>query len=789
MTTKLTSYSKISDQSWSDLLTEDWGGYQPPLTINLPIQPAHSPDIIHVNGSLTVCRRRIVPGLKCEDTAAYSAARRNEAMLVEFALGDPPTVPDFRRSQLSIEQGRYPLARISHCTYAVAPPKYALVNGLHFEFEYFCSPLPGPRQNLLWINCAVTSDADVPVQAHVRAKLAYPPEEDIFNYHYVPFYWDATKYPPCDKVSLRGRLILREDCVIGKVVPSGFAFEWEKEREFSEQGYKGDIFFIPTALRYRSVRDAIHFHAELSPGETKRFQMALFTNYEQITPAHLEALEATDVVGGRASSLSHFQSLTPGDVAELVCPAGRWDEILKHQAISTLQLLIRFPGSSELVPTQGGSSERHFVWVWEAVCMLMPLLRLGRFQPVRESLDYIFSLQDAGCPPKGRLTSTAGAIGTTGPKWMNTTGAALALASDYYRYSRDKDFLEVYLPKIQKALNWIVGELRATRKLNPDGTRPLTHGLMPFGCATDGDEGYGVAFTDAYTFWGFSKAVDLLEDLNHAQAQEYRRELECYRSDISAAVEGLTRSDGFIERKIVTGDKDEVICRQFDNLIGAFHLAFSGALDVASPAFQKYVNYFEKHMAHGAFTSKMDREIMYMGIGEWAWQDIYLRLGEWKKAFVAVQVNLKYGMTPDTHQVQERFSITDPAFFPWQPNGSGNGKVMDMILKSFYFEHGATVTLLAGIPFAWLRGNGITALHNLHTARGSVDIEAKMRDDGACELLLSADSAGAMPRNIRIPDHFKVRTPSHAIRELGGNFFEPMKDCSAVTFTLTPIDT
>lgn len=42
-------------------------------------------------------------------------------------------------------------------------------------------------------------------------------------------------------------------------------------------------------------------------------------------------------------------------------------------------------------------------------------------------------------------------------------------------------------------MGWTVGELRATRKLNPDGSRPLHYGLMPFGCATDGDIGRIVA--------------------------------------------------------------------------------------------------------------------------------------------------------------------------------------------------------------------------------------------------------------------------------------------------------
>ena len=194
------------------------------------------------------------------------------------------------------------------------------------------------------------------------------------------------------------------------------------------------------------------------------------------------------------------------------------------------------------MPTQGGSSERFFVWVWEAGDMLRPMIRTGHFESVRKSLDYIFSLQDGGFPPEGRFTTLDGAIGTTGPKWICTTGAALTLACDYYRYSHDKEFLEQYLPKIIKASRWIVGELRATRKLNADGTRPLYYGLMPFGVSTDGDIGYVVAMTDTYTFLGLEKTVNMLEELNDPDAGELRNELELYKGDLVITIKGIKPS-------------------------------------------------------------------------------------------------------------------------------------------------------------------------------------------------------------------------------------------------------
>ena len=106
-------------------------------------------------------------------------------------------------------------------------------------------------------------------------------------------------------------------------------------------------------------------------------------------------------------------------------------------------------------------------------------------------------------------------------------------------------------------------------------------------------------------------------------------------------------------------------------------------------------------MMDGFFCGRMNEEVVYMGIGEFTWHGTYLRLGEWKKAFAAMRTNLRYGITPDAFQVQERFSRRNPAFTPWQPNASGNGRILEMMLNCLYFEHDGMATLLGGVPFPW----------------------------------------------------------------------------------------
>lgn len=773
------TYPEISQTTWDDLLAHDWGGYTPPLTVHLPIQPVHSPDFVHVDCALNAMRRRVYPRVSSREPERIREIQKLPTFIVQFALDDPPFVPDLHRTRLSLAEGRFPVAQAEYFAW-----------DLLYRFEYACIPTADETQTMLSIRCRVKNEGHASARAHIRAKVNIQCERDVCDYHYVPFYWDATKWKPCDLVRLEGDQLLTSQGQIGRVVAGDCACTWEETAQFAEADYNkkfgyGAPYFVTPPLRLMRLDHTMHFEKDLAPDQEAECVVLLLTNIEGATESHRHALRAADAPRCRAAALAHFRSQLPAQPAELVFPTERWEDIFTACQLSTLQLLVKFPGENKLMPTQGGSSERNFVWVSEAFSMMLPMLALGHTEPVRRVLDYIFSLQDGGYPPEGRLASLAGAIGTTGPRWLNSTGSALVLAADYYLYTRDENYLREYLPKIKRAADWIARELRATRQLNPDGSRPLWYGLMPFGVGTDADVGYIVAYTDSYTYWGLSKTVNLLDAIGDARATEFRQLLNEYRGDLGHAIAGLTRPDGFIERAIRTGVADERIDAKFIQICNASHLAFCGAMSEQSAAFRKFTEYFEEHMADGLFLGKLDREVMYLGLAEGVWQEIYLRLGQWKKAFAAMRTNLRYGMTPDTWQVQERFSKTCPAFAPWQPNGSGNGRVLKMILNALYFEHDGVATLLGNIPFAWLRRNGTTALHNLRTPRGRLGLEVVMRDARSGTVRLTADPAEAMPGSIRFPMHLQAQTVSSGLRAVEGDAFAVARGAKAAEFVLT----
>ena len=771
-------FSDLNSRSWFDLLETKEFQYRPPYTVNLLIQPVHSPSWIYVNPSMTVSRRYVSNGLT-NNVEKTLAAQRQEDMVMQFAFDDPAFMPDFNQVKLSLADNRYPVASADY---------YA--NDIYYHIEYMVTSLDD-AQSVLLVNVSVKNESASEKQANVRVKLGYYPENEIFDYHYIPFFWDHTKWKPYDQISMQGNEIYKKNKKIGQVIPGTMEVEWETSKTYTDKDYDDILYpqvwfgsgYVLPPYRLKDIQDVIHAHRPIKQNETVCFSLKLLIDDVHATERHFERLVALSPDRIRSEALDGFKEGLAGDVTRLDFEKDHWPDIFSVMQLGIKQLLVKYPGETAYQPTQGGSTERFYVWVFEAVHMLRSLLRVGQFEDVRKGLDFIFSLQDAGCPPVGRFTTTAGSVGTTGPRWANTTGMALVLACEYYLYSRDEEFLHQYLPKILKAAHWIEGEVKATRQLRLDGTRPLTYGLMPFAVGCDADNGFCVSDTDLYTFWGFNKTVALLESIRHAEAKELGVQLDLYHADLLYAIDHLKEPNGYINRIIVEEGVKQEIQPKFEIGDSMTPIALVGIMNPWDETFLNFMRFFENHYSDGRFMGGMDREIMYMNQCEHYWQQIYLKLGEWKKAFVVTQTCLRYGMSQDTYQTSERISKRNPAFAPWQPNGSANGRIIDLILNSFYFENDAdTITLLGAIPFKWIEDAGSASVKYLFTLTGKVDMMIDRVDDRIYSVRLVSDHN--LPRNIRIPAHFKASPATSQVKKVAGDRFEVKGEARDIRFLI-----
>ena len=615
--------------------------------------------------------------------------------IVSFAFGETPFVPEFRLVRLSRRVGGLPIIRA----------EFSAWNQI-YQLDYCMAP-----DGVLHIRATVRNEAPTVRKAVVWVRPSHPLERELFAYHYVPFSWDASKWLPDSSFKLIEHSLCSEDGLCGQLAPGGFDATWVETADFTGEKLNqffacGTPYWVFPQYQLTHVTNAIRLEAELQPRTEASFEFA--TDFE-VAPAKPAAL-VVPYQKAEAAAVKKWRAILKG-LPEIELGSERENAFVEAVRLNNLQLLLEHDGM--LRPCQGGSSERFYVWVWEAMCSLRPMLRLGHFKEVRKVIEFIFTLQDGGCPPIGKFTTTAGAIGTSGPKWANTTGAALALASDYLLLSGDKGFAKKYLEKMLRAADWIVGEIRATRIKGSS-----TYGVMPLARSTDGDVGQ-VIFTDAWTLCGLMRLCVLLKQLKHPKAKQYCGECEQYRHDLNAVLESIKQPDGFIPRSY--GPDSSQVCHNFRFTCTPLECCAAGILPATDAKMRNYQAWLEAHAYEGLFCSPVTHGIFYIGNNELTVMKMFMEQGREKAAWAAAQVFRRFAVTPDLFLTQERYSQDDERFTAWQPNASNNGRILEMEMTRFFYEApDGSIILCGGIaPFERIRG---LALKGIYTQFGKCSI-------------------------------------------------------------------
>jgi hypothetical protein len=133
---------------------------------------------------------------------------------------------------------------------------------------------------------------------------------------------------------------------------------------------------------------------------------------------------------------------------------------------------------------------------------------------------------------------------------------------------------------------------------------------------------------------------------------------------------------------------------------GPTNLIRAGLIDPHSELFEKVERYFrqrgwmERGMTHRMTESLFTHSpfeadpwvghTWYLSFSDLIWFYAWMERGEREKAAATLWAQMRYGMSPEFYQ-QERYADNDPAFCPWQPNASANGRLI-MMLLDFYGE-------------------------------------------------------------------------------------------------------
>ena len=770
-------YSEIEKYPWSDVLTICGRHYPAPATANYPIQAAHSPDLIYVNGVMGIIRLRVIPDA---DHRFYKEIERRDGLAIQPLFGEYPSIPDRDDVILEVKDHRLPLIteryQQGNILYTAHYCAVAAEGGTIVATKMSAENLGKANEKaVVWI------------KPSVHRTVGDQEGQGLLTNHYSDFIDDKNHLFPARGMIYDGGL-LYYGARFGEVDSGSFVADWPDPVSFSEEEkikWCGEM-KVPyqESLMPDELSEVLRMTTELKPGESKSFEFKFLADFE--TPRRPDLLDL-DYATLESRAASEFLDATASDAASLRFDHDHWTEIFNSLHKEINQLTIQFPGKSGLVPTQGSNSQYHYVWMWEAMFMMKPLVRTGHDVEVRRVLDYILSFQDRFAP-EGQFHSLDGAIGSNAICWANSTGCALLLAADYCRYSQDRDFLNKNRTALERAASWILGEIQTTRKLGDRGKNEGKYGIMPFARGCDGTIGYNLTLTDGYTWAGLDRITKLITQTRHCKGDQMRKDVDLYREDILAALNHTTDERGFVRHQLETNEPGELLSYEFESSDGVHQLVYCGVVSPKLDWFRTYLDIYERELTNDCFFSPFDADNMYLGTGELDAQIIYYLTGQWKKAFMAVQTILLYGMTEETHLLMERYRLNDPYYLPFQPNGSQTGRLLDMMLNSIVFEWpdetGApTLTLLPGIPWQWLRESpdGL-ALTDLRLAGGGrLSLTVHPLDENRQEMTVKL-TGPELPRRFRIPSLFHV-AECHGLNDLGQGWYEQLENISPISFT------
>ncbi len=399
---------------------------------------------------------------------------------------------------------------------------------------------------------------------------------------------------------------------------------------------------------------------------------------------------------------------------------------------NNLQFMGANTATPHVKPGQGGFNSFSTVYGWESSNYLSVMDAQGFHSEVERVLDYFLTTQYGHKGPDGDISSAEGSF-RPHIHWMCETGAIIGIFADHAVLSGDFNRLRRDAAALLKAAGWISRERARTKETRPGGGRPAHYGLMPPGRATDWPDYCYSLFTDAYTWRGLDKLARSFEIGGLAEAGRLRAEADEYRQCILASLKTLmeeqAQESSPQEKKPETDVPpvllshmallDSKIIDAQDDLIGVIEAEFRH-LGAMNDLFATRMAEMEdvELMKIQEKTAGGEIDLYYVNSAEKVWHRLWLERGERIKALRYFYMTLAYSTSRDVHIASERFCPQLIWLLPWQPNASGNGRILEMILHSLCLEYQDALHLLAGVPDAWFASGGPIGLSGLCTAFG-----------------------------------------------------------------------
>lgn len=359
-----------------------------------------------------------------------------------------------------------------------------------------------------------------------------------------------------------------------------------------------------------------------------------------------------------------------------------------HLVSQLLQMIAVCEDTGHIIPRQGGI--QRVTWPWEASEFLVALDRIGLHDytdKVYDALHRHFQTKEG--EQRGRIRAT-------GPDWAGHTPGIVWSLSQRLKWMNDEPEFHRYRPMLLECYEWME-RMRAKTRDSRDG---IVAGLFPPMSSSDfaGDH-QSWCFTDGNNVMALKEMYELFARFGDPEASNIESSYSDYKQVMDNVLRGFAEGREDEEELALPNPlgkpwTDPPLWPYFTD--GPAYLIRAGVLQPGSRPFEQVEAYFRNRgwMSNGLNGLMTCSLIEWLPTDRWAghtwyttsadllWFYGWLESGQFGKAEETFLALIRYSMSEE-YYMQERYADNDPSFVPWQPNASGNGRFLMMMIDYF----------------------------------------------------------------------------------------------------------
>lgn len=468
------------------------------------------------------------------------------------------------------------------------------------------------------------------------------------------------------------------------------------------------------------------------PGKNQRGLTVYFPRWEDARADELDGAAP----GLLAAATTAYWNRVMGEAMGIDIPDGLFQKLVPASSMHCL-LAARNEDFVRIAPWVASwyygplESEGHSV--------IRGMMASGHLDFARRALEYYIARYNE----EGYLTTGYTVMGTGWHLW--TLG-------EYYRLTRDPDWMRAQAPRVEKVCRWIMSERRKTMRADGRGGNVPEYGLVPPGVGADWEVYSYYFYLNGYYCAGLRSAAAALADIQWPGAEEMVADAAAYEEDVRRAYEWVqAKAPVFALRdgdwvpeyptqvyapcpvgNLYAGeDGGRSWC--YDVELGAHHLIPFGILDPKSQQADWMINHMEDvqflHKGWFYYEDEKANEADWFNLGGFAKvQPYYARTGE----VHAMRDDVKPFIRTYFNSVMSLLNREDLSLWEHFMNGAYNkthetGYYLHQTRLMFVQERGEELWLAPFVTNNWLRDGMRVAVSQAPTFFGPAAYEITSR--------------------------------------------------------------